>query len=59
MTETCSPGIEVQLITGALPPTAAEAHGAAVVPKLDQLEESKLLPEEVLADTAYGANDNV
>jgi hypothetical protein len=49
----------MQLITGALPHTAAEAHGAAVVPMLDQLEELKLLPEEVLADTTYGADDNV
>jgi hypothetical protein len=57
--ETCSPENEVQLITGALPQTAAEVDAAAVVPMLDQLEESKLLPEEMLADTAYGGDDNV
>jgi hypothetical protein len=59
LTETCSPENEVQLITGALPQTAAEADGAALVPMLDQLEESKLLPEEMLADTAYGSDENV
>jgi hypothetical protein len=59
ITETCSPENEVQLITGALPQTAAEADGAAVVPMLDQLEKSKLLPDEMLADTAYGGDDNV
>jgi hypothetical protein len=26
---------------------------------LDQLEESKLLPEEILADTLYGSDENV
>jgi Transposase DDE domain len=57
--ETCSPENEVQLITGALPQTAAEADGAAFVPMLDRLAESKLLPEEMLADTAYGGDDNV
>src|SRR5271166_140675 len=59
ITETCSPENEVQLITGALPQSAAETDGAAVVPMLDQLEESKLLPEEMLADTLYGGDENV
>jgi hypothetical protein len=57
--ETCSPENEVQLITGALPQGAAEHDGAAVVPMLDQLEDSKLLPEEMLADTLYCADENV
>ena len=57
--ETCSPENEVQLITGALPQTAAEPDGAAVVPMLDQLEESELLPEEMLADTLYCGDENV
>jgi hypothetical protein len=57
--ETCSPENEVQLITGALPQSAAEVDGAAVVPMLDQLEESKLLPEEMLADTLYGSDENM
>ena len=59
ITETCSPENEVQLITGVLPQSAADPDGAAVVPMLDQLKESKLLPEEVLADTLYCGDENV
>ena len=36
--ETCSPENEVQLITGALPQSAAEPDGGAVLPMLDQLD---------------------
>jgi hypothetical protein len=57
--ETCSPENEVQLITGALPESAAEPDAAAVVPMLDQLDESKLLPDVMLADTLYGGDENV
>jgi hypothetical protein len=59
LAETCSPANEVQLITGALPESAAEPDGAAVVPMLDQLEESELLPDVMLADTLYGGDENV
>jgi hypothetical protein len=59
LAETCSPANEVQLITGALPQSAAEPDGGAVVPILDQLEESELLPEVMLADTLYGGDENV
>jgi len=57
--ETCSPENEVQLITAALPQSAAEPDGGSVVPMLDQLTESKLLPETMLADTLYGGDENV
>ncbi len=57
--ETCSPENEVQLITGTMPQTAAKPDGGSVVPMLDQLNDSKLMPEEMLADTAYGGDDNV
>ena len=59
LAETCSPANEVQLITGALPESTAEPDGGAVVPMLDQLKESKLLPEVMLADTLYGSDENV
>lgn len=59
LAETCGPTNEVQLITGALPESAAEPDGAAVAPMLDQLEESELLPAVVLADTLYGGDENV
>jgi hypothetical protein len=57
--ETCSPTNEVQLITAALPQTACEADSAAVVPMLDQLAGSALLPEEMVADTPYCSDENV
>ena len=59
ITETCSTENEVQLITGALPQGAAEHDGTALVPMLDQLEDSKLLPEEMLADTLYCGDENI
>ena len=59
LAETCSPANEVQLITGAIPESAAEPDSAAVVPMLDQLEESELLPDQMLADTLYGGDENV
>jgi hypothetical protein len=59
LAETCSTANEVQLITGALPQSAAEPDGKAVVPMLDQLEKSELLPEVMLADTLYGGDENV
>ena len=43
LAETCSPENEVQLITGALPQSAAEPDGGAVVPMLDQLEEVEVV----------------
>jgi Transposase DDE domain len=57
--ETCRPENEVQLITGAIPESAAEPDGEAVVPMLDQLKKSRLLPEEMLADTLYCGDENV
>jgi hypothetical protein len=59
ITETCSTENEVQLITGALPQGAAEHDSTAVMPMLDQLEDSKLLPEEMLADTLYCSDENI
>lgn len=57
--ESCSATNEVQLITGALPQTACELDGASLVPMLDQLEASALLPEQMTADTPYGSDENV
>ncbi len=59
LAETCVPGNDVQLITGALPQTASEPDSAAVVPMLDQLKNAARLPEEMLADTLYTGDDNV
>lgn len=59
LTETCSPTNDVQLITAALPQTACESDSGAVVPMLDQLAGSGLLPEEMVADTPYCSDENV
>jgi hypothetical protein len=59
LAETCRPENEVQLITGVLPQTAAALDGAAVVPMLEQLRGSKLLPKAMLADTLYGSDEDV
>lgn len=59
LAETCSPTNEVELITAALPQTACETDVAAMVPMLDQLAGSGLLPEEMVADTPYCSDENV
>ena len=57
--ETCGENNEVQLITAALPQTACEHDSSAVAPILEQLRTADLTPEELLADTAYGGDENV
>jgi IS5 family transposase len=58
LAETCSPENEAQLITAAIPQTAAESDSDALPPMLDQLEENDLLPETLYADTLYGSDEN-
>jgi len=57
--ETCDPNNEVQILTAALPQTAAEPDTEAVEPVLDILEESNLLPKELFVDTGYASDKNV
>src|SRR5271156_954328 len=57
--ETCSEANEVQLIVSALPQTAVESDANALMPVLEDLQKRDWLPEEMLADTAYGSDDNV
>jgi len=59
LAETCDPDNEVQIITAALPQTAAEPDTEAVEPILDTLEESNLLPQELFVDTGYASDENV
>jgi Transposase DDE domain len=59
LAETCVPENPVQLITAALPQTACEPDGDALVPLLDQLEKAQRLPEEMTADTLYTGDENV
>lgn len=57
--ETCSSNNEEQLIVGCIPETACAPDREAVEPMLDQLEEGDRMPESVLADGAYGGDENV
>jgi hypothetical protein len=57
--ETCSGANDVQLIVSALPQTAVESDANALAPVLEDLQKRDLLPEEMLADTSYGSDDNV
>lgn len=57
--ETCSEDNEVQLMTGVEVETAVTSDAGAVAPMLDQLAGRDATPESLLADTAYGSNDNV
>jgi hypothetical protein len=57
--ETCHPENEVQLITCAIPQTAAEPDGGSVEKVLDNLENNHLLPNSMLVDTSYTGDDNV
>lgn len=59
ISETCDPDNEVQLVTSALPQTAAEPDTDAVEPVLDILEESTLVPKELFVDTGYASDKNV
>lgn len=59
LSETCHPDNAVQLITCALPQTAVEPDSTATSEVLDKLEESKLLPAEMFADTHYCSDENV
>ena len=57
--ETCNPENEVQLITCAIPQTAAEADANAVEEVLQDLTANDLMPDELLVDTHYTSDDNV
>jgi hypothetical protein len=59
LAETCDDENDVQLITAAIPQTAAEQDAGAIEPVFDALERNRLTPEAMLADTAYGSDDNV
>ncbi len=59
LAETCSPDNEVQLITSVLPQTAVVSDANAIVPVLDLLKASGRMPEELLADSLYGSDNNV
>ena len=57
--ETCAQDNEVQLVTAALPQTAADPDAEALVPVLENLAASARVPGSMLADAAYGSDGNV
>jgi len=59
ISETCSVDNDVQLITAALPQTAAASDAAALPSMLAKLQEQERLPAEMVVDTAYGGDENV
>ena len=59
LVETCSDENDVQLILTVIPQTAVENDANALTPVLADLEKKGLLPEAMLADTAYGSDENV
>jgi len=58
LSETCSPDNPVQLILSAIPETAVKSDSAALEIVIDDLKARGLLPDRLLADTAYGSDDN-
>jgi len=59
LSETSNPDNEIQVITSALPQTAVEPDPEALVPVLDDLKQSDLLPEQLLVDASYSSDENV
>ena len=58
ISETCHAENEQQLITAVIPQTATESDTHALNPVLDQLEANGLFPDEMLADSLYGVDEN-
>lgn len=58
LAETCHPDNPVQLITCAIPQTAADEDGDALPEVVAQLEDADMKPAELLADTLYGSDAN-
>ena len=56
--ETSAEENDVQLVTSVHAQTAVESDANAVELMLDKLEDANLLPEELLADTLYGSDEN-
>jgi hypothetical protein len=58
LSETCSDENDVQLIVSAIPETACQNDSGAVEAVVDDLKQQDFVPDEMLADTAYGGDDN-
>ena len=58
LSETCSPDNDVQLILSAIPETACQSDSASLADVVDVLKQQGFLPSQMLADTAYGGDEN-
>jgi Transposase DDE domain len=58
LSETCGAENEVQLIVSAIPETACQTDSEALAVVIEDLKASGLKPSEMLADTAYGGDEN-
>jgi hypothetical protein len=58
LSETCGADNEVQLIVSAIPETACQTDSAALPVVVDDLKTNGFKPSELLADTAYGGDEN-
>jgi hypothetical protein len=59
VSQTYNPDNPVQIITAALPQGASESDQNAVEPMLEKMEANNAKPEKMLADSAYGSDENV
>jgi Transposase DDE domain/Transposase domain (DUF772) len=57
--ETCDEENPYQIITATSVNGANQSDQNALIPTLDQLEESNMLPNQMLADTGYGSGSNI
>jgi hypothetical protein len=58
LSETCSPVNQTQLIVAAIPEQAHQSDSNAMKKVLVDLQKNDLLPAQMVADTAYGGDDN-
>ena len=59
LSETCDSNSEVQLITAAVPQSAADTDAQSVAPVCEHIKAQGHQPSTLLADAAYGSDDNV
>ena len=59
LSETCAEDNALQLITGVAVGGAHESDQAALMPMIEQLIDSGMGPDELVADTGYGSGSNI
>jgi hypothetical protein len=58
LSETCSEENQTQLIVSAIPQQAHQSDAASMNAVLEDLTNNDLVPKELIADTAYGSDEN-